>query len=260
MKIVKNTFLAVIVLLGIYTKSSAVPLSVFDSTWTLLSSEDKIRKDGWIGPGGGGQPFDAEYLFYKLEAGILSLGLQTGFDVADGHIYWGGHDYYAGDLALSFDGTPSTYEYAVDFGLFTRDYVNGETVGGNTGTPGLDSAGVYSVSLWNNDVNGPYAITKPFAMESGALITSLVSNYGGSGDNPRTEDAYYYYGGPLSYYRIVSFNASSFLVDKLSAHWTMSCGNDDINGKVPEPSTMFLLGSLATGLFGFAGLRKRFTK
>lgn len=29
---------------------------------------------------------------------------------------------------------------------------------------------------------------------------------------------------------------------------------------VPEPSTMFLLGSLATGLFGFAGLRKRFTK
>ncbi|MDD5772200.1 MAG: PEP-CTERM sorting domain-containing protein [bacterium] len=29
---------------------------------------------------------------------------------------------------------------------------------------------------------------------------------------------------------------------------------------VPEPGTMFLLGSLATGLFGFAGLRKRFTK
>jgi hypothetical protein len=29
---------------------------------------------------------------------------------------------------------------------------------------------------------------------------------------------------------------------------------------VPEPGTMFLLGSLATGLFGFAGLRRRFTK
>lgn len=29
---------------------------------------------------------------------------------------------------------------------------------------------------------------------------------------------------------------------------------------VPEPGTMFLLGSLATGLFGFAGLRKRFEK
>ncbi|MDD5772202.1 MAG: PEP-CTERM sorting domain-containing protein, partial [bacterium] len=30
--------------------------------------------------------------------------------------------------------------------------------------------------------------------------------------------------------------------------------------QVPEPGTMFLLGSLATGLFGFAGLRKRFTR
>lgn len=29
---------------------------------------------------------------------------------------------------------------------------------------------------------------------------------------------------------------------------------------VPEPGTMFLLGSLASGLFGYAGLRKRFTK
>jgi hypothetical protein len=30
--------------------------------------------------------------------------------------------------------------------------------------------------------------------------------------------------------------------------------------QVPEPGTMLLLGSLATGLFGFAGLRKRFIK
>jgi len=29
---------------------------------------------------------------------------------------------------------------------------------------------------------------------------------------------------------------------------------------VPEPGTMFLLGSLASGLFGFAGLRRRFNK
>jgi len=29
---------------------------------------------------------------------------------------------------------------------------------------------------------------------------------------------------------------------------------------IPEPGTMILLGSLATGLFGFAGLRKRFKK
>lgn len=33
-----------------------------------------------------------------------------------------------------------------------------------------------------------------------------------------------------------------------------------VNPQVPEPATMVLLGSLASGLFGFAGLRKRFTK
>ncbi|GAG17473.1 unnamed protein product, partial [marine sediment metagenome] len=29
---------------------------------------------------------------------------------------------------------------------------------------------------------------------------------------------------------------------------------------IPEPTTIILLGSLATGLFGMAGIRKRFTR
>lgn len=39
-------------------------------------------------------------------------------------------------------------------------------------------------------------------------------------------------------------------------------GSLKLEGKpaVPEPGTMLLLGSLASGLFGFAGLKKRFTK
>ncbi|MEW6088314.1 MAG: PEP-CTERM sorting domain-containing protein [bacterium] len=35
---------------------------------------------------------------------------------------------------------------------------------------------------------------------------------------------------------------------------------EDSNTQVPEPGTMLLLGSLATGLFGFGGLKKRFLK
>jgi len=46
----------------------------------------------------------------------------------------------------------------------------------------------------------------------------------------------------------------------------MEYTNNDYNGMlvtvevIPEPASMILLGSLATGLFGFAGLRKRFKK
>jgi hypothetical protein len=46
--------------------------------------------------------------------------------------------------------------------------------------------------------------------------------------------------------------------DNLGFHWTMSCGNDVIEGRVSEPATMLLLG------FGLIGLtvvgRKRFVK
>lgn len=52
-----------------------------------------------------------------------------------------------------------------------------------------------------------------------------------------------------------SINASygNFIMD-----YSASTGN--AQAQVPEPSALFLLGSLVTGLFGFAGLRGKFTK
>ena len=127
--------------------------------------------------------------------------------------------------------------------------------------------------MWNNDVYGAYGASNPFAMESGQLLGAFDSttNLNGSGSTPNILLGGYYYGGS-SYYRIVSF--PTYLISEISfgdpislnAHWTMSCGNDAIDGSattppvVPEPGTMFLLGSLAIGLLGFAGLKKRFTK
>jgi hypothetical protein len=54
----------------------------------------------------------------------------------------------------------------------------------------------------------------------------------------------------------------SFVIDDDSSmnlrgpgfHWTMHCGNDVVEGKVPEPSTMLLLGA---GLTGLAFFRRR---
>ncbi len=110
-------------------------------------------------PGFGGQGFDAEYLFYKLDGDTLSLCLQTGFDIEDGKYRYSGKNYFAGDLALSFDGTSfdsaiDDYSHAVDFGLKTRDY-GGHSVsaaggyhngGDNSDSNATDTAGIYSVT------------------------------------------------------------------------------------------------------------------
>lgn len=248
--------MAVIVVASLCSTVRAVPLAVFNG-WTMFA-DDTLVNDAI-----GGQPFNTEYFFYKFEGNILSIGLQTGFDVGDGKITWNGSDYYGGDLALSFDGNisgagGSGYEYAVDFGLFTRDYYNGEKVsytqssGQDTGT---DPAGVYGGITWRNDLL--YASAAPFAMDNsttGKIANALVDNSWGLGGN--------------SYYRKVSFDTTkipatsggNYVVD---AHWTMSCGNDEIDGHfpggskpVPEPSTIALLG---IGLAGLGGgyLRKR---
>ncbi|MFT5504469.1 MAG: hypothetical protein ACI845_000924 [Gammaproteobacteria bacterium] len=238
--------------------------------WSSFSNDSGIRSNR------GGQAFDTEYLYYKYDAvnQNMSIGLQTGFDVVDGHqriTYSNGHKhhFYGGDLALSFDGiaginNSSSYEYAVDFGLETRDW-SGHHEGPNStdndglvdvgsGT-GVDNAGLYNVSQWNeNTLND----ASPFAMDVGMFEKGLTSNDSGSG----------WVDGEKSFFRTVTFNlagivntALDFTVD---AHWTMSCGNDQINGNynvagytppngVPEPSAfaLFAIGSMGMGFVGF---------
>jgi hypothetical protein len=230
------------------SQASADVLTTFsDSSWTQAGADDAVGSGGYVGPGYGGQAFDAEYLFYKQSGTILTIGLQAGFDLVDGHVYYDGRNYYAGDLALSFDGDASTYEYAIDFGLLTKDYY-GDKVDAGSGT-GIDAAGFYSVSQWNNDmVPGHVSQATPFAMDGGALVRSLLSNQSGSGTA----------GGATSYYRIVSFDLAGLgLGPDMNLHWTMSCGNDVVNGagtvSVPEPGSLALF---AAGLFGLGFMRR----
>ncbi len=90
------------------TPVNAIPqlqsvVSYFDSTWSVINSDEEGPT-----PGVGGQVFDAEYLLYKLEGQILYLGLQSGFDLIDGQQFYNSKAYWAGDLALSFDGDAIT--------------------------------------------------------------------------------------------------------------------------------------------------------
>jgi len=242
--------------------------------------------DGVVGPGGGGQSFDTEYMFYKYDANTnnMSIGIQTGFDIVDGHIEWNSNDYYAGDLALSFDGVnlgdtnkySSSYEYAVDFGLWTQnadgDEVSSTATGGiqrytGTGsdTEGKDPAGLYAVGKWDNRISS--TSSSPFAMDwSPGMETALLTNEAGSEDVARTLVS----GTNLSFWRTVSFNLDTIIDEgdtfTVDSHWTMSCGNDNINGQieltrstttnVPEPSIVALF-SIGTLSMGFMGYRRR---
>lgn len=221
--------------------------------WTVFAAED-----GSIDFGGGGQRFDAEYLLYKYdsERHILSLGLQSGFDILHGLQPHNGKFYWSGDLALSFDGNTSNYEYAVDFGLQACGFSQRTNADcGNENNDALNHyAGIYQVQEWNTDIHPNHGSSNPFAMQNGDKLIPL-NEYHNRAGSAMAE-------GEKSYFRKVDIALYLLDIDKnftVDSHWTMSSGNDAINGRVsvsavPVPAAAWLFGS---ALIGLASISRR---
>ncbi len=238
-----KTFLIIFSITLFSFDAEAVLIPMFSSSngWTEFQvdpyadsrTEDWVSSDGFVDPGWGDQAFDAEYLLYKFENDIITLGLQTGFNIIDGKNDF--YDFVGGDLVLAING--GAEKYAINFGFDGQD------------------DGLYRVdgdSSWTTvDI---YSGSNPLALVDGTKITEFDSNVTG---DPVSD----------SYYRVVSF--SIFALDEtiagqsltIDAHWTMSCGNDEIEGQldvtpIPEPATFLLFGS---GLLGLIGFKKKET-
>ena len=166
--------------------------------------------------------------FYMYDGTVLSLGLQTGFDIEDNEVIYGGvggKSYYGGDLFLSFDGDASTdgsnvtsWEYVVDFGLYTEDFVAGHKVDAdvngvddNAGD-GLDGEGV----LRGKRVEYAYHC-RPRGIESVSPWTAVPCNRGLLSNAAGYDDTH------DTYYRTVSFTLSDLELGygfhHLDAHW-----------------------------------------
>lgn len=201
----------------------------------FYTQEDYVGPGGYVGPGWGGQQFDAEALYVYADSTNLYLALVTGFPATGVDI--GSSHYSAGDIALDF-GPNGTWDYGIEIGGH-----NPLGYGGYSGTPGH----VYTGITWQDGITFPES--SPLYMLSAVTDAGTASGFAYNSTSygndhwvvelsiPKTV-----FGSDWNHYGTV--------------HWTMSCGNDNINvTTTPEPMSMMLFGSGALGVL--LKLRKR---
>lgn len=209
---------------GEWGTSVWTPADGVQGTWP--PAEDDYpdgTNSGYVGPGYGGQDFDAEAIYFTYDDEYAYFALVTGMPPK------GARNEFPGDIILRFGQDP-TWTHAI------------ETTGGNSLVVGaLYEEIEWEKGLWGTtDPAGIASGTEVWAPESPNLVYTKSS-----GEHYVLEVAI-----PLSVLPRQEMGYKPF-----AAQWTQTCGNDGVamHGDLPpvhmpEPTTLALFGLALAGL------------
>ena len=232
--------------IGVVPETHWIPTS----SNVIYSLDDSVGKGptgygNYVGPGYGGQAFDAEAIYASVANSRLYFGVVTG--TKNGWV----EGFLPGDLAIDI-GNKGTYEYGVETTGLTHGY--GEPSGYHA--PSLLAGNIYKVTSWGQGLNNwldglgnqgyVSAPTEILGIDTKTYTSQAIDDFGYYDLGIIGGEQHYLIQGSIPISDFSGWNG------EFTLHWTQTCGNDFVKvSATPEPASFSLLGLGLLGLFGF---------